>query len=98
MTNEAFSFQPTPIITFGYIMQLLFGLLVIFGMLYVTAKFFLPKLKLARSGQIIKIVERIYLEPQVSACLISIGKQNWLIGIGNKQITKIDKINQEDLA
>ena len=97
MTTEALSFQPTPIVTFGYIMQILFSLVIIVGFMYLAARYILPKLKIANTGKHIKIIDRIHLEPQVSAYLIKVGGETWLIGTSNKQIAKIDKINEDDL-
>ncbi len=97
MTAEALSFQATPVITFGYVIQIIFSLAVIIGLMYLSAKYLMPKLKFSNTGRHIKLLDRIYLEPQVSACLIKVGRQTWLIGIGGRQITRIDKIDEADL-
>lgn len=98
MTPEALVLEHTPIITFGYLMQVLISLLVVLAFIYLIAKYLLPRLKISATGKIIKVVDRIYLEPQVSAYILKIGKSAWLIVTSNKQVTRIDKIGEEDLT
>lgn len=95
MTLEALPLQHTPIITFGYIMQLFISLLIVMALIYITARFVLPKLKTTSTGNIIKILDRVYLEPQVSAYVLKAGKDSWLIVTSSKQIARIDKIEVE---
>ena len=97
MTTEALAFQRTPIITFGYIMQVFFSLLVVLALIYFIAKYLLPRLKLSNAGKLIKILDRVYLEPQVTAYLLSVGKSAWLVVTSSKQIARIDKIDTESL-
>ena len=95
MTTEALVFKSSPIITFGYIIQIFFSLLIILALLYVGSRYILPKIKTANSGKYIQLLDRVYLEPQVSAHIIKVGPEAWLIGISNKNITKIDKVTLE---
>ena len=94
---EALALQRTPIITFGYIMQVFFSLLIVLALIYFIAKYLLPRMKLSNTGKLIKIIERVYLEPQVTAYLLSVGKSAWLVVISSKQIAKIDKVDIESL-
>lgn len=98
MTPEALAFQRTPIITFGYVAQVFFSLLVVLALIYLIAKYLLPRFKLTSSSKLIKILDRVYLEPQVSAYLLKVGKATWLIVSSNKQATCIDKIEEENLT
>lgn len=93
MTSEALSLQTTPIVTFGYIMQVLISLLMVLALIYLSAKYLLPRLKVERTGKLIKILDRVYLEPQVSAYIIKAGKGAWLIAASNKNISRIDRID-----
>lgn len=93
MTSEALTLQTTPIITFGYIMQVILSLLVVLAIIYLTAKYLLPRLKVDRSGKLIKIVDRAYLEPQVSANIIKVGKSTWLAVVSNKNISRLERID-----
>ncbi|MBN2057366.1 MAG: FliO/MopB family protein [Candidatus Saganbacteria bacterium] len=92
---EALVLQRTPIVTFGYVMQVFFSLLVVLALLYFIARFVLPRMKLSSSGKLIKVLDRVYLEPQVSAYLLQVGRDAWLIAASNKNITRIDKVDLE---
>lgn len=90
MTGEAL-----PIVTTGYVMQVLISLAVVIGLIYVLARYFLPRLKVGAPGRIIQVVDRVMLEPQVSAYIIKIGKKAWLIVSGGKNVEKISEIELE---
>ena len=93
MTQEALSLSTTPIITFGYIMQVFISLLVVLAFIYLAAKYVFPKIKTSNTGKLIKIIDRVYLEPQVSAYILKVEKSAWLIAVSNKQISRIDRID-----
>jgi flagellar biogenesis protein FliO len=95
MTAEALTFQHTPIITFGYVMQVFISLLVVLALIYVIARYVLPKMKFTATGKMIKILDRVYLEPSVAAYVLKVGKSAWLIVSSNKQVARIDKIEEE---
>jgi flagellar biogenesis protein FliO len=95
MTPEALTLQTSPIITFGYVMQIIFSLAVIVAFIYVIGRFVLPKLKITPTGKIIQVVDRAFLEPQVSAWILKVGKKAWLVVISNKQVAKIDEVEVE---
>jgi flagellar biogenesis protein FliO len=95
MTPEALTLQTSPIITFGYVMQVIFSLAVIVAFIYIIGRFILPKLKITPAGKLIQVVDRAFLEPQVSAWILKVGKKAWLIVISNKQVTKIDEVEVE---
>jgi flagellar biogenesis protein FliO len=98
MTKEALAFQSSaPVVTFGYIMQVFFSLLIVLAFIYLIGKYVLPKFKTNSTGRLIRVLDRIYLEPQVSAYILAIGKTAWLVAIGKQNIVKIDKIEEESL-
>ena len=97
MTAEAIHFQTTPVITFGYIMQVVLSLLIVLAFIYLISKYIMPRMKESSGGKIIKVLDRIYLEPQVSAYILKAGKSAWLVAISNKQVTRIDKIEESEL-
>ena len=97
MTSEAIAFQSTPIITFGYLVQVFVSLVIVVAAIFLIGKYILPKMKSSVSSKIIKILDRVYLEPQVSAYILKVAKTSWLIVVSNKQVAKIDKI-EEDLS
>lgn len=84
--------SPTPLITFGYIMQLIFSLLVVVGFIFIVAKYVLPKIKTSTKGNFISVVDRVVLEPQVSSYILKVRDAAWLIVVSNKNVTKIDKL------
>jgi flagellar biogenesis protein FliO len=95
MTPEALALKTSPIITLGYFLQVLFSLAIVLGIIYVIAKYLLPKLKITPRGKIIQMVDRIMLEPQVSAYILKVGKKAWLVVTSNKQAQKIDEVSGE---
>jgi flagellar biogenesis protein FliO len=98
MTSEAITLQTAPIITFSYIMQVIFSLLIVLTFIYLISKFLLPRLKESSSGKLIKVLDRIYMEPQVAAYVLKVGKTAWLVGVSNKHFTRIDKLDEEGLT
>ncbi len=94
MTTEALVLQTSPIITFGYVIQVIVSLLIVIVLIYLSARFLLPKLKFGGTGRLIKLVDRVYLEPTVAAYVLKIGKAAWLVMSSNKNITKIDRIDE----
>jgi flagellar biogenesis protein FliO len=97
MTEEALAFQQTPAITAGSVFQLIFSLLVVLALIYLIARYVMPRLKISPNGKIIQILDRVYLEPQVTASLLKVGKIVWLVVTSNKQVTKIDRLEESDL-
>jgi flagellar biogenesis protein FliO len=95
MTAEALAFQQTPIITAGYIFQVFFSLAIVLAFIFLIAKYVLPKLKITANGKLINVLDRVYLEPQVTAYILKVGRDAWLVVASNKQIAKIDKVNIE---
>jgi hypothetical protein len=92
---EALSLNQTPIISFGYVMQVIFSLLVVLGCIYVAARFLLPKLQVKSVGSIIRVEDRIGLEPQVTAYVISAKDKKWLVVVSNKNVAVVDQIEKE---
>ncbi len=80
------------LITIGYIFQLIISLAVVIGLIYFSAKYLFPKLQLPSQGKLIQIVDRIGLEPQVCAYIISAYDKSYLIVVSNKSVTLIDKL------
>jgi flagellar biogenesis protein FliO len=98
MTPEALVLQSSPIMTAGYLMQVLVSLAIVVGLIYVIARFFLPKLKAPGSGRLIQVLDRVLIEPQVAAYIIKVGRQSWLIAAGGKNVTKIADLGEEPLV
>lgn len=95
MTAEALTLQTTPIITFGYIMQVVISLLIVLGLIYVSTKYLLPKFQVNPRGKIIEIVDRVGLEPGVSAYVIKANNKSYLVGISQKNIVLLDSFKEE---
>ncbi|MBN3033185.1 MAG: FliO/MopB family protein [Candidatus Saganbacteria bacterium] len=92
MTSEPLVLQSSPIITAGYVMQVIFSLAIVVALIYVIARFLLPKLKVAGQGRLIRVLDRVMIEPQVSAYILKVGHQNWLIVSSNKNVEKIAEL------
>lgn len=95
MTQEALAFQSSPIMTAGYLMQVSLSLAIVLGLIYVIARFILPKLKISTTGKIIQVVDRVLLEPQISAYILKVGKKAWLVVASSKGVAKIDQVGEE---
>ncbi|MFA6170694.1 MAG: flagellar biosynthetic protein FliO [Candidatus Margulisiibacteriota bacterium] len=92
MTVEPLVLHSSPIVTIGYVMQVFLSLGIVIAIIYVTAKFVLPRFKISTPGTMIKVLDRVILEPQVTAYVLKAGEKSYLIVISNKQIEKIDTI------
>lgn len=78
--------------TIGYVFQLILSLAIVIGLIYFSAKYLFPKLQLPSQGKLIQVVDRIGLEPQVSAYIISAYDRSYLIVVSQKGVTLIDKL------
>lgn len=92
MTHEALVFQSSPIITAGYVMQVFISLAIVVALIYLTARFVLPRMQVNASGRMIQILDRVFLEPQVSAYILKVGEKAWLVVTSSKQVQKIDEV------
>ena len=92
ISPEVVTVTKSPLVTVGYLIQLLVSLAIVIGLIYFAAKYLLPKIQLPSSGSIIKVIDRIGLEPQVSAYIIGVYAKTYLVVISNKNATLIDKI------
>lgn len=97
MTYEALALQKSPIFTFGYIMQVILSLLVVLGLIYLMAKYVLPKLSITPQGKNISVLDRVGLEPQVTAYTLKVGSFIYLIVSSNKNATLLDKFKEGEL-
>jgi len=98
MTTEALALQSSPIITAGYVLQTIVSLAIVVGLIYVIARFVLPKMRVSGTGRLIQVLDRVPLEPQVSAYIIKVGKRSWLVAAGGKNIEKIADLGEEPLV
>ena len=92
VSPEVMTIAKTPLVTFGYVFQLLISLAIVVGLFYFSAKYLLPKLQLPSSAKNIELLDRLGLEPQVSLYTILAHGKKYLIGVSNKVITLIDKL------
>jgi flagellar biogenesis protein FliO len=89
---EPLVLQHSPIITLGYVMQVLISLGIVLALIYLVAKYVLPKMKVNAPGRLIQVLDRVFIEPQVSACILKVGKKAWLVVTSSKQVEKISEI------
>jgi len=92
MTPEALALQSSPIITAGYVMQVLFSLVVVVALIVVMARYLLPKLHAPSGGKIIQVADRVMLEPQVSAYIIRVKEKAWLVVAGSKNVASLGEV------
>lgn len=98
MTYEALVLQKTPVVTIGYIMQVVISLVIVLGLIYLVAKYLLPKLQVTPKGKHIEVVDRIGLEPQVTAYTIKVGSFSYAIVVSNKNTVLLDKFKEGELG
>jgi flagellar biogenesis protein FliO len=98
MTPEALVLHSSSVITFGEVMKTVFSLALVVGLIYLIARFLMPRLKVAGSGKLIQVVDRVLIEPQVAAYILKVGKKSWLLVSGNKNVQKIADLGEEPLA
>ena len=94
-TIEAPSFSSSPLVTVGYVIQLLLSLLVVFLLIYVSAKYLLPKLQPKSRSRYLEVLDRLVMEPQVTAYVLKFRSKSWVVVISNKQVTRLDAISEE---
>ncbi len=92
--GTAASTMSTAAVSIGYVVQLLFSLAVVFGFLYITTKYLLPKLKTSNKSEHIILADRLVVEPQVTLYIIKAANNSWLISVSNKSVTVIDKFQE----
>jgi hypothetical protein len=90
--NLSQNLNHTPLVTFGYIMQVLFSLLIVLGLIYITSKYLLPKLQIKSKGTLLEVEDRIGLEPQVSAYVLRAESRRWLVVVSSKNVAVIDEL------
>lgn len=98
MTPEALVLQSSPIVTVGYVMQTIISLAIVIGLIYVIARFLLPKMRVSGAGRLVQVVDRVLIEPQVAAYIIKVGKRSWLVAASSKNVAKIADLGEEPLA
>jgi flagellar biogenesis protein FliO len=93
MTQEALALQASPIITAGYVMQVMFSLAVVVALIVVIARYLMPRLNITTGGsKIVQIVDRVMLEPQVGAYVIKVKNKAWLVVASNKSVAPIGEV------
>lgn len=91
MTYEALQLQKTPIVTFGYIIQVTIILAIIVALIYFVLKYLLPRFLVNTKGSSLQVLERIPLEPQVAIYRIKIKNTEYLVAAGGKGVALLDK-------
>jgi len=92
---ETLVLQSSPVVTTGYVMQVILSLAVVVAIIYVVGRYLMPKLKVAGTGKFIQVLDRVMLEPQVTAYILKTGKKSWLVVASNKNVEKISEIEIE---
>lgn len=97
VTFEALKLQKTPVVTFGYIIQVVISLAIVLALIYLTLKYILPRLQVKPRGKLLEVADRIGLEPGVSAYIIKVKDQVYILAVSSKNIELIDKLPAQDL-
>lgn len=91
ITPEVMNAGRSPLITAGYIFQLLISFGAVIGLIYFVAKYILPKVQLPSTGRSLEILDRLGLEPSVTTYVIAWNEKKYLVVVSNKTATVIDK-------
>lgn len=80
---------------FAASLRMLWGLIVVLGILLVLYAFARKRFSFIKNNDNsrIKIIEIRHLVPKKSLCLVKIGNQEFLLGLGNDTIKLISEIN-----
>ena len=94
-TSEALPLKSPSVVTGAYLIQLFFSLIIVFGIMYLISKYILPKIKTTTKGKLIEVIDRVGLEPQVSAYILKVKDSSWLVVASNKNVSVISKLEQD---
>ena len=94
LTYEALTLNKTPIVTFGYIVQVAISLAIVLGLIYLTSRFLLPRLQVNPKGKLLEVLDRVGLEPQVTAYVLKFKKNIYVVGVSNKNVSLLDKLKE----
>jgi flagellar protein FliO/FliZ len=97
MTYEALVLEKTPVVTFGYIVQVALSLAIVLGLIYLISRFLLPRLQMTGKSRLVEVLDRIGLEPQVTAYVIKFNKNIYLVACGQKGVALLDKFKEGDI-
>jgi len=97
MTYEALILEKTPVVTFSYIVQVALSLAVVLGLIYLISRYLLPRLQVTGKGRMIEVLDRIGIEPQVTAYVIKFNKNIYLVACGQKGVALLDKFKEGDI-
>ncbi len=89
---EAYSQSGSSAVSFGYIIQLVFSLAVVFGFIYLAAKYFLPKLQPGIKGKYLEVTDKLVIEPSVTAYILKTGKSQHTVIIAGRTATVLGKV------
>ncbi|MFA5113716.1 MAG: hypothetical protein WC529_05420 [Candidatus Margulisiibacteriota bacterium] len=95
MTTEALVLSSSPIMTVGYLMQVILSLAIVLGLIFVIARYLLPRLKVAPGGKLIQVADRVMLEPQLTAYVLKVKGKSWLVVAGSKGVAAVGEVEAE---
>ena len=98
MTYEALVLQKSPIVTFGYVLQVTFSLLIVLALIYLTSKYILPRMQVAGKGRLIEVIDRAQLEPQVTTYIIKVYKKQYILAVSNRGLTLVDTLKEGETS
>ena len=87
--------EKSPVVTFGYLVQVSLSLAIVLGLIYLTSKYLLPKLQANLTSKMISVKDRLTLEPQVSIYIVKVGSKNYVLASSNKTVTLLDTLKED---
>lgn len=94
--NNTIMIESTEPSLFAASLRMLWGLMVVLGILLIFYAFMRKRFSFIKNNDNsrIKIIEIRHLMPKKSLCLVEIGNQEFLLGLGNDSIKLISEINE----
>ena len=65
---------------------------VVFGFIYLTAKYLLPKIQPGTKGKYIEVIDKVVIEPSVTAYIIKAANIRHLVIVSGKSATVLGKV------
>lgn len=79
------------------IIKLLFALLVVFSLMYLTFKLSGEKINKMNEGKYIKILERTQISRDSSIAVVKVGKKGYILSTSNNKVEKLDDLTEEEI-
>lgn len=78
-------------------LKLIFALVVVLGLMYLTFKLSGNKLSKINNNKYIKVLERSQISREASIVVVKVGDKGYILSISNNKIEKLDELSNEEI-